>query len=50
MNPPEGRYRRPAWCAGQIVQGILMGLLLGASVVGLLELAGNITVFSYQGY
>lgn len=51
MIPPrDERTRHWAWRAGQVAQGLVMGVLLWDAVIGLLGLVGNVTIFIYQGY
>lgn len=38
------------WRAGQIAQGLVLGVLLFIAVLGLIALSGSVTVFRYQGY
>lgn len=38
------------WRIGQVAQGLVMGVLLVFALIGLFALAGNVAVFSYQGY
>ncbi len=38
------------WRIGQVAQGIVMGVLLVFSAVGLAALYGNVSAFQYQGF
>lgn len=44
--PPPSRARR----AGQVLQGVLLGLLLLPALLGLAAIAGDVMAFRYQGY
>ena len=41
---------RAARIAGQLLQGLVLGLLVAAAVVEMLILASGATVFRYQGF
>lgn len=47
LSPAPPRW---PWRLGQIAQGLIMGVLLWMSVVGLLKLAVGVPIFVYQGY
>ncbi len=53
MMPPRPAAPRPPgwpWRLGQLAQGLVMGMLLVAAVIGLLALIGGVSIFVYQGY
>ncbi len=49
MKSPEQRKSWP-WRIGQIVQGVVMGLLLCRALFGLIAFADGVAAFRYQGY
>ena len=50
QKPDTPGSRGWPWRLGQAMQGLVMGILLVAAIVGLLSIAGNVGVFVYQGY
>lgn len=52
QNGAETAVRRihPARRAGEIAQGIVLGIWLPVAIVELIKLAGDISPFKYQGF
>jgi hypothetical protein len=46
---PDNHLITP-WRIGQVLQGIVMGVLLVFSALQLIALRGSVTIFQYQGF
>jgi len=38
------------WRIGQLLQGVVMGVLLVFAALGLIAMYGNVSAFQYQGF